>query len=77
MKARSVAPSDAPANEGNRLGPRQIWGMPVLLTVTSSAALVIGLLADGLADVVAYVGLGVPAAVAAWHLVRAASKRPE
>ena len=53
------------------LTTRQIWGMPIVLTVLSSVGLVIGLLADGLADVVAYVGLGIPIVVAGWHVVRA------
>ena len=53
------------------LTTRQIWGMPILLTVLSSVALVIGILADGLADVVAYVGLGIPIIVAGWHVIRA------
>ncbi len=53
------------------LTTRQIWGMPIVLTVSSSVALVIGLLADGLADVVAYVGLGIPIVVAGWHILRA------
>jgi len=62
------APSQAVRKD---LTTRQIWAMPIVLTVLSSVALVIGLLADGLADVVAYVGLGIPVVVAGWHVIRA------
>lgn len=55
---------------------RQVWGMPILVTVVSSIALVTGLVADGLADVVAWVGAGVlPIGLAAWHFGRALSQR--
>jgi hypothetical protein len=62
------APSQA---ERKDLTARRVWGMPIALTVLSSVALVIGLLADGVADVVADVGLGIPVVVAGWHVVRA------
>lgn len=65
----------AGAATSNGLSRRQVWGMPVVLTVTSTAALVVGLLADGAADLVAWVGLALPVVVAAWHTVRAASHR--
>ena len=55
----------------------QVWRMPILLTLTSSAALVVGLLADGAADVIACAGLGFPVLVAAWHTLRAARTRRE
>ncbi|AKV04180.1 hypothetical protein AKJ09_10843 [Labilithrix luteola] len=51
----------------------RVWGMPIVLTVLSLVGLVTGLLADGAADVVSWIGLGVPAAVATWHLVRGMS----
>ena len=66
---RERKPGSAP--ERTQLSRRAIWAMPILLTVTSSVALVIGLVADGAADVAASVGLGVPVLVAAWHVVRA------
>ena len=61
----------ASAVENRPLSPRAVWGPPLLLTITSSVALVLGLVADGAADVVACVGLGVPVLVAAWYVARA------
>ncbi len=61
--------------ETTRLDPRRIWGMPIVLTVTSSVALVIGLVADGVTDVVAWVGLGAPVLVTAWHVMRAVAPK--
>ncbi len=72
MKGEGARPA---ASAG--LSRRQVWGMPVVLTVTSSAALVVGLLADGATDVLACMGLAVPVVVAAWHAVRSATKRAQ
>lgn len=55
---------------------RQVWGMPILVTVVSSIALIVGLLADGLADVIAWLGAGLPIVLAAWHFRRAVRQRP-
>ena len=70
-----MKPGDARLAASAGLTRRQVWGMPVVLTITSSAGLVVGLLADGAADVVACVGLAVPIAIAAWHAIRSATKR--
>ena len=67
----SAANRVPPSPSRTALSTRQIWAMPVVLTVLSSVALVIGLLADGLADVVAYVGLGIPVVIAGSHVIRA------
>ena len=47
-----------------------VWRMPILVTLVSSGALVIGLLGDGMADVVAWLGAGLPIALTLWHLAR-------
>jgi hypothetical protein len=54
----------------------QIWGMPIFLTVLSTIGLVIGLFADGAADVVCYGSLGVPIGVTVWHVGRAVFSKP-
>jgi hypothetical protein len=45
---------------------RQIWAMPVLLGLLTAAALTIGLLGDGAADALSWVGLAAPIAVCVW-----------
>ena len=49
----------------------RVWGMPILVTVVSSVALVTGLVADGIADVAAWVGAGLPIALTLRYVVRA------
>ncbi|HVJ93348.1 MAG TPA: hypothetical protein VM580_26285 [Labilithrix sp.] len=59
------------ANTNTNRTALEVWGMPVLLTVMSVVALVVGLIADGVADIVACIGAGAPVVVAAWHVSRA------
>lgn len=59
------------AGESKRLTTTQIWGMPVLVTVLTSIALVVGLLADGWADIIAWAGLGLPIALTLLYVGRA------
>lgn len=49
----------------------RVWTMPIVVTVVSSVALVVGLLADGVADVVAWVGAGLPVVLTLWFVARA------
>ena len=49
----------------------RVWTMPIIVTVVSTLALVVGLLADGPADVVAWLGAGLPIALTLWHVARA------
>lgn len=51
---------------------RKLWGMPILLGALTAVGLAGGLLGDGWWDVVAVTGLGVPVAVAVWHVARRA-----
>jgi hypothetical protein len=53
-----------------------VWGMPIFLTVLSTVGLVIGLFADGAADVVCYGSLSIPVGVTLWHVGRATFSRP-
>jgi hypothetical protein len=50
---------------------RTLWGMPILLGVLTAIGLVAGLLGDGWWDLVSVAGLGIPVAVAAWHISKA------
>ncbi|MGF7150596.1 hypothetical protein FHS96_004254 [Sphingomonas zeicaulis] len=47
-----------------RLG--KVFAMPLLLCLVSLAALVVGLLDDGLFDLLCWLGLGAPVVVALW-----------
>lgn len=60
----------------SRQSTMQIWGMPIFLTVLSTVGLVVGLFADGAADVTCYVSLAVPVGVTLWHVGRAMFSRP-
>ena len=48
-----------------------VWAMPIMVTFASSVALIIGLVADGAADVVAWLGAGLPLVLTTWHVARA------
>ena len=54
----------------SRTPHRPTWPVPIALGLLSGAGLVAGLVADGLWDVVSWVGLGVPLAVIAWRSLR-------
>jgi hypothetical protein len=45
-----------------------LWRMPLLMGAASLAGLIIGLIGEGLLDLVAWVALGVPVAVIGWSL---------
>jgi hypothetical protein len=51
---------------------RHVWGMPLLLGAVTVSGLVVGLLADGVWDVVAAAALALPLAVGLWHALRPA-----
>ncbi len=51
--------------------PGGTFGIPIVLALISAAALVAGLLGDGVVDVIAWVGLAVPLIVIALYLSRA------
>lgn len=53
-----------------RRAPRfAIFGMPILLGIASLAGLVVGLLGDGMIDLLSWLGLGIPVAAIAWALI--------
>ncbi|MDF2697022.1 MAG: hypothetical protein K0S65_5405 [Labilithrix sp.] len=60
----------------SRQSTMQIWRMPIFLTVLSTVGLVVGLFADGAADVICYLSLAVPVGVTLWHVGRAMFSRP-
>ncbi|MBN1239756.1 MAG: hypothetical protein JXB36_14730 [Gammaproteobacteria bacterium] len=48
----------------------RIWTAPITLAVLSAIGLTAALVADGAGDVVAWLALAAPIAVAAWHSLR-------
>ena len=44
----------------------RVWPVPIVLGILTCVGLVSALVADGLWDVVSWIGLGVPVAVAVW-----------
>lgn len=53
----------------------EVFAAPTLIAIASSVGLVTALVGDGLMDVVAWIGLGIPVAVSAWFL-RTKSEEP-
>jgi hypothetical protein len=51
---------------------RHLWGMPLLLGAVTVFGLVVGLLEDGVWDVVAAAALALPVLVGAWYAFRPA-----
>jgi hypothetical protein len=49
---------------------KEIFLVPTLLGVVSAAGLVIALVGDDLYDIVGWTLLGVPCAIAIWHMMR-------
>ncbi|MGE0061993.1 MAG: hypothetical protein AB7T86_07930 [Xanthobacteraceae bacterium] len=49
---------------------KEIFGVPLLLGVVSTAGLVIALVGDDLYDAAGWALLGVPVVVALWHMTR-------
>ncbi|WP_333792782.1 hypothetical protein [Hyphomicrobium sp.] len=61
-----------------RLATRSLWQIfsaPILIALVSSIGLITALVGDGLLDVIAWIGLGVPAAVGLWFMFRAQEGR--
>ena len=54
---------------------RHVWAMPIVLGVLTLAGLVVGLLEDGVWDVIATAALALPALVGAWCALRPAPPR--
>jgi hypothetical protein len=55
--------------EASRAELRRIFRVPLVLALLTAGGLLLGLLGDGLADGVAWLGLGVPIAVGCWYAV--------
>ena len=53
-----------------RRGVWAVWGWPVAIALLSATGLVGGLWGDGLWDVLAWIGLGMPTAAALWFGLR-------
>jgi hypothetical protein len=51
---------------------RRLWGMPLLLGASTVSGLVVGLLEDGVWDVIAAAALALPVLVGAWCAFRPA-----
>lgn len=51
---------------------RQVWAMPIVLGLLTLAGLVVGLLVDGVLDLVAVAALALPVLVGAWYALRPA-----
>ena len=49
----------------------RVWIWPIILATTSAVGLIAALLADGWADALSWVGLGLPVAVACVYVLRA------
>ncbi|MFO0775518.1 MAG: hypothetical protein U0172_12715 [Nitrospiraceae bacterium] len=56
-----------------RLSAAQIWGMPVVLGVSTAVGLASALVGDGPSDVLSWFGLGMPLVVLWGYLARGAS----
>lgn len=55
-----------------RAAERSLWrifGVPMLIALTSSVGLVSALVGDGPMDAIAWIGLGVPVAASAWFVL--------
>jgi hypothetical protein len=49
----------------------RVWIWPIILATTSAVGLIAALLADGWADVLSWVGLGLPVVVTCVYVLRA------
>lgn len=56
------------------LSPRQIWGMPALLSLLTAVGLLSALLGDGLWDLLSWIAMTAPLAVIVWHAASAARR---
>ncbi|WP_169150456.1 hypothetical protein [Azoarcus sp. TTM-91] len=48
----------------------RIWAWPSVLALLTAGGLVAGLVSDGLGDVAAWIGLGIPVATGLWYSLR-------
>jgi len=48
----------------------RIWAWPVVLALLTAGGLTAGLVSDGLGDIAAWIGLGIPVAVGLWYSLR-------
>lgn len=47
----------------------EVFAAPTLIAIASSVGLVTALVGDGLMDIIAWIGLGIPVAVSAWYFL--------
>jgi len=52
------------------LNKRQIWGIPLLLGLTTAVGLIAALMGDGVLDVVSWIALAIPIATILRHTLR-------
>lgn len=63
-------PDSAPP-PGSNGSPASVWTMPLLLSAATVVGLVAALLGDGVWDALSWVGLALPVAAIATHVIRA------
>jgi hypothetical protein len=56
------------------LSSTRIWAAPLVLAVVSAVGLVSALLADGVADVLAWLSLGLPVFAVGWYILPRAQR---
>ncbi len=59
------------ARKANRVYINRVWTGPIILAITSTVGLIAALLADGWADVLSWLGLGLPVVVTCVYVLRA------
>ncbi|MBS0267346.1 MAG: hypothetical protein JSS54_00040 [Proteobacteria bacterium] len=62
--------SSALSSRGSERSLQHIFMVPILIALASLAGLAAALLGDGWFDVIGWIGLGIPAAVASWCVYR-------
>jgi|GEM_PF-1875210 len=55
-----------------QLTGKQIWSVPIALGFISASGLIAALFFDGIGNVISWIALAVPVAVAVWYAVRQA-----
>lgn len=50
-----------------RLSKQQIWGVPLVLGLTSASGLIAALLSDGSGDVISWFALSTPIVTSLWY----------
>jgi hypothetical protein len=74
-KAAHTTDRPAARRPATSLGVWRIFGAPIVLGVISTGGLIAGLLDDGIWDVVAWLGLGIPVAVIVWFWAASRQRR--